>query len=264
VTLLSLLLLGAICAPQEPTPARPEPAGRERAEQRQPPAEPQPAKIDPKELARQRARAEQLLRRHGKRSAEVDVLVADYTQRRHTELSEKPLVSSGSFLFVREPACVVFRSERPRTSTTRLTTTRYEVYRPARKRLERFVLDGPELAQGLFAAVGGDAARLLRDFEVRGCDEVAGGGGSEEPAKAPQVVVRLRPNAEAVRKRLAELRITFVAETAELRAIAYRDGSGDLVEIELRALRPDPEDPPSAEIDVAEGTRVLEHRPAKR
>ena len=66
-------------------------------------------------------RAEALLRAHGKNSAKVAVLVADYVQRRTTALSKKPLVSSGAFLFVREPGCVLFRASKPRPSVVRLT-----------------------------------------------------------------------------------------------------------------------------------------------
>ena len=52
-------------------------------------------------------------------------------------------------------AVVVFFASEPRPSVVRLAETVYEVHRPQRKQLERFHLDGPELARGLFAAVGG-------------------------------------------------------------------------------------------------------------
>lgn len=201
--------------------------------------------------AKQRERAEQLLSRHAEHSKSVNVLVADYVQRRSTALSKKPLVSRGTFLFVKQPAAVVFRAQQPREAIIRLTTARYEVFRPKKKRLERFVLAGPELAQGLFAALGGDAARLLREFDVRSCLPAGEKGAMR---------VDLVPKGESVKKRLRELRITFGKE-AKLQSVAYRDHSGDLVEIELTRLQLNPKQPPSVEFDVPKDTRVIEHRP---
>ncbi|MFN3241355.1 MAG: LolA family protein [Planctomycetota bacterium] len=199
-------------------------------------------------------RAERLLRAHGKRSADVRVLVADYVQRRTTALSKKPLRSSGAFLFVRDPGCVMFRAKKPRPSVVQLTAKHYQVYRPRRKRVERFLLGGPELANGLFAAIGGDVDRLLRDFRIVACDDVA---------ERSLARVRLQPRDEQVRRRVAELQVTLHAETGALRSVAYRDRGGDLVEIELLKLRPNPKDPPSAELEVPDGTKVVEHAPPK-
>lgn len=222
----------------------------------------------------ERTLATRLLRQHAAQSAAVKVLVADYVQRRTTELSATPLVSRGEFLFVRDPGAVVFRASEPRISVVRLTATRYEVWRPQQQRLERFVLDGPELAEGLFAAVGGDADRLLREFELVACAKVApppeGAPDPAPPAEtaAPRrelVELRMRPRDEAMRARLRELILTLGAADAVLAKVAYRDAAGDLVEIELRQLRADPERPPSAELDVPPGATVLEHAPpAKR
>jgi hypothetical protein len=197
-----------------------------------------------------RVRAENLLRAHGERSRKVAVLVADYVQRRTTELVKEPLVSTGEFLFVRDPACVLFRATTPRLSVVRLTTTTYEVHRPQKKQLERFQLDGPDLAQGLFAAVGGDVERLFGAFAVAGCSD---------DAVTERVTIRLVPKNAAVAERLRELSITLVAKDATLAAVAYRDPSGDLVEIELANLRPDPKQPPSAQLDLAKDTVVVEH-----
>lgn len=200
------------------------------------------------------ARAERLLRAHAKQSADVRVLVADYVQRRTTALSKKPLVSEGAFLFVRDPGCVLFRARKPRASVVQLTAKHYQVYRPRRKRLERFLLDGPELANGLFAAIGGDVDGLLRGFRIVAGDEADGG-------KA--VRARLQPRDAEVRRRVAELQVTLHAETGALRSVAYRDRGGDLVEIELRKPRANPKDPPPAKLEVPKGTRVVEHAPPK-
>jgi hypothetical protein len=201
--------------------------------------------------AAQSERAAALLRAHGERSRTVKVLLAEFVQRRTTALAKEPLTSRGEFQFVREPAVVVFRTREPRVTIARLTATTYEVHRPQKKQLERFVLDGPELAQGLFAAVGGDAERLLRDFVVTACTDVAGGNGL--------VAVRLAPKEAAMRERLRELVVTLRGKGAELAAVAYRDAGGDLVEIELAALRIDPKDAPGAALDVPRDTTIVEH-----
>jgi hypothetical protein len=205
--------------------------------------------------AAQQERAATLLRAHAERSRAVKVLLAEFVQRRTTALAKEPLTSRGEFQFVREPGVVVFRTKEPRASVARLTATTYEVHRPQKKQLERFVLDGPELAQGLFAAVGGDAERLLRDFVVVACTDA---GSERDLAK-----VQLAPKDAAMRERLRELVITLRTKDAGLAAVAYRDGGGDLIEIELSALRLDPKDAPSPALDVPEGTAVVEHAAKK-
>ncbi|MFN6192861.1 MAG: hypothetical protein ACK5BN_03450, partial [Planctomycetota bacterium] len=74
------------------------------------------------------ARAEGLLRLHAERSQRAKVLVADYVQRRTTELLKEPLVSTGRFLFRRDPAVVVFFAAEPRPSVVRLAERVYEVH----------------------------------------------------------------------------------------------------------------------------------------
>ncbi len=207
--------------------------------------------------AAQVARAETLLRAHGKRSLAIKVLVADYVQRRTTKLLAEPLVSKGEFLFVREPAVVMFRATEPRLSVVRLSARLYEVYRPTKKQLERFHLEGPELAQGLFAAVGGDAERLLRDFVITACRDLAATAEVGE-----RVVVQMAPRQADVRARLSELSITLHAKDGALAAVAYRDQAGDLIEIELLRLRLDPTDAPSATLEVPKDTVVVEHASA--
>ena len=224
---------------------------------------------------KQRIEATNLLARYAKQSQGVEVLVADYIQRRTTTLSKKPLLSSGGFVFVRDPACVVFRADKPRQSVVRLTSKSYEVFRPRRKRLERFSMGGLDLAQGLFAAVGGDAKQLLKDFDILGFS-------SAEPSTEPEIepekelekagrgssgsaTIQLVPKSKLMRERLRELLIQLDVTAANepevaLRSVSYRDQSGDLVEIELAKVRKNPKDPPSAEIDVPSDTRIMDHK----
>ena len=201
------------------------------------------------------ARAEKLLESHAEHSRKVQVLVSTYVQRRTTELSKEPLISRGEFLFVREPACVVFRAKTPRVSIVRLRATIYEVYRPQRRQLERFHLEGPELAEALFAAIGGDLEVLRRNFAVQDCveDRVAG-----------RASIRLAPRTALVQQRLRQLVITVRNTDGVLCAVGYRDGAGDLVEIELQEPRQNPPDAPSAELEVGKDTTIVEHAPPKK
>ena len=210
----------------------------------------------PKPSAETARAAAELLKAHAERCRGTAVLVADYVQRRTTQLAKEPLVSSGRFVFVREPGCVVFRATEPRESVTRLRADTYEVHRPQKKQLERFVLDGPELAASLFAALGGDVDTLQRDFEVRAA--------GPDPDRKELVAVVLEPRRPEVRARLTELRLTFAAKDRALAAVAYRDAAGDLVEIELRNPVVNPAPPPSIEFELAPDTAVIEHGPEKR
>lgn len=216
----------------------------------QPPPPPAP-QAPPLDRAQQE-RAAALLDLHAARSRGVAVLVADYVQRRTTALAKEPLESRGEFLFVRDPAVVVFRATAPRQSVTRLSAATYEVWRPQKKQLERFHLDGPELANGLFAALGGDAAALRAGFDIAAC--------TDDPPPAERVRLRLVPKAAAVRARLQELEIVLRGKDAQLAAVAYRDAAGDRIEIELNAVRIDPKDPPPAALDVPADATVVEHR----
>jgi len=235
-----------------------------------PQGEPLPPQEKPRVTDQQQARAVELLQGHAKASKSVQVLVADYVQTRTTALSKRPLRSSGGFLFRRKPACVVFRAKKPRTSIVRLTEELYEVFRPSRKRLERFTLQGPDLSLGLFAAVGGDADRLLKEFDVTGLmvAEVAAEAGKQPAVTGSETaVISLEPKGVEVRERLRELVVTFAVivgakggPNVALRSVAYRDHSGDLVVIELRNVRRNPKDAPSVAFDVPEDTRIIEHR----
>lgn len=224
----------------------------------QAPQQQQPAPAPVPAAAADIARAEALLRLHAERSRGAKALVADYVQRRTTELLKEPLVSKGRFLFRREPGVVVFFAAEPRPSVVRLAERVYEVHRPQKKQVERFHLEGPELARSLFAAVGGDVAPLLADFVVVAVVDVPAVAGSPAPAG---VQVQLAPRTAAVAARVRGLELTVQATDGLLREVAYRDPGGDRVAIELNGIELDPKQPPSAELVVEPGTAVLEHRP---
>lgn len=230
---------------QEPKPAPTAPSS---------PAKQDPTKSPPAaEVVRA---AEERLQALAATTKDTKVLVANYVQRRTTKLAKEPLVSRGEFVFVKQPGCVVFRAKEPRESVTRLRADVYEVHRPRKKQLERFRLDGPELANGLFAALGGDTAALLRDFEVRSC--------AAEPEQKGFVRIVLSPRTPAIAERVSELSLVIATDRDTLAAVGYRDAAGDLVEIELQDVRTDPRDPPSVEFELAPDTAVIEHAAKKR
>lgn len=79
------------------------------------------------------------------------------------------------------------------------------------------------------------------------------------------MAIRLVPKVEATRKRLRELTVTLrpvrLGEAGiMLRAVSYRDHSGDQVEIELRKVRVNPKDAPTVAFDVPKDTRIIEHK----
>jgi hypothetical protein len=212
--------------------------------------EPTPQPASAAVTAAERQRAEALLTAHEEQSLGLRALVADYAQRRTTELAKEPLLSRGEFVFVRDPGVVMWRASAPRVSITRLTATTYEVLRPQKQQLERFLLEGPELSAGLFAVLGGDRQRLLAEFDLVGCSDDAAAGRS---------VLRLVPKVAAMRERLRELAITFAGDERKLLGVAYVDRSGDRIEIELTRIRRNPAPSPSADLEVPPGTAVIEH-----
>lgn len=254
---------------QEPAPA-PQPAP--------PPAVAAPVPAP----AAEQARAMAILADLATAGRDVVALQAEYEQRRTTDLSAEPLVSRGTFAFVREPGAVLFHAATPRESWIRLGRTTYEVFRPAKRQLERFLLDGPDLANGLFAALAGDAHYLTEAFVVTACAEQKPEPKPEpappppppnEPVPPVRTEVVLVPKAADVRERLRELRLAVTtraggdgqAPRRELASIAYRDRSGDRIEIVLRHLVRNPEPMPRVTLDVPADTTVVEHRvPAGR
>lgn len=191
----------------------------------------------------------------GNRHRAVNVLTASYVQRRTSAILQEPLVTRGQLAFRRRPGCVVFRTEQPRPTVVRLDEQTYQVFRPERKRLERFLLESPELPRSLFLAFTADVEVLRRDYQVTGFERHGEG----------QVLhtITLEPKLAAIKQRLHQLRITLDGKTLRLHAVAYRDAAKDLVEIELDELTLDPKVAPAFDLVIPPDTEIMEHAAKK-
>jgi outer membrane lipoprotein-sorting protein len=187
------------------------------------------------------------LRKLSERLKDARTLSAKVVQSRRTPLLDRPLASSGTLHFRREPARLVFRLSDPAPAEVHLDASSYQVYRPDQRRLERLDFEGDALAPKLFLAFAPKADEIGASFEVRT-------GGTKDGA----VEVRLLPRDEKVRKHLASLVLTVAEADGTLRRIATRDGEGDETEFLLTDLALNPEAAPGTfELKVPEGTRVF-------
>src|SRR5689334_419500 len=77
------------------------------------------------------------LRRLADKMMEANTLSARVVQTRRTELTDKPITSSGLMYYRRDPARLVFHLVEPRNAEIHMDRTSYQVFRPDEKRLER-------------------------------------------------------------------------------------------------------------------------------
>jgi hypothetical protein len=199
---------------------------------------------------------ERLVTAHG----QLAQMTADYTQFRTTALTKKPLQSTGTLAFRRDPGCVVFRVATPKIAVIRLDNKVYEVWRPEQNRLERFVLASDEMPRLLFDALAPTTASLEQGFAIESCMPVDVAEG--QPARR---AIALVPTGAAT-KHVAQ-RITLTVEldvrldTAKLCGFGYRDPRGDEVRIELTALTlHEKSDPARFALELPAGAKVTEQR----
>ncbi len=187
------------------------------------------------------------LKKLAARMKDIRTLTASVTQSRRTELLDKPIVSSGTMAYRRDPAMLVFHLTEPRRVEIVLDRTSYQVYRPEEKRLERIEFEGEDVT-----------ARILMVFEPR-MDDVGKaftvkGGDSRDGL----IEVRLESSDERFRKRMKEIVLTVAEADGSLHRIRYTDAEGDDVQFDLSQVVLNPELPPDAfQLQVPEGTRVL-------
>lgn len=195
---------------------------------------------------------ERLVTAHG----QLAQMTADYTQFRTTALTKKPLQSTGTLAFRREPGCVVFRVATPKTAVIRLDSKVYEVWRPEQNRLERFVLASDEMPRLLFDALAPTTASLQKGFAIESCVPVEVAEG--QPARR---AIALVPNGEATKQVAQRITLTVELDTAKLCGFGYRDPRGDEVRIELTALTlHEKADPARFAMELPAGAKVTEQR----
>jgi outer membrane lipoprotein-sorting protein len=193
--------------------------------------------------------AQAALRRLAERFRDARTLSARVSQSRKTSLLDRPVTSSGTLYYRREPARLVFHMTEPRPAEIHLDRAAYQVHRPDEKRLERLDFEGEDLAPRLLMVFEPKAEEMGRTFRV-----------GREDAPAGEVRVVLEPRDDKVRRHLRRLSLALAEGDGALRRIAYTDAEGDEVVFTLTELKVNPELAPGLfELKVPEGTRILRH-----
>jgi outer membrane lipoprotein-sorting protein len=183
------------------------------------------------------------LRALAERMKDARTLSCAVKQTRKTALMEKPLVSSGTMLYRREPGRLVFRLTEPRATEIHMDRATYQVHRPDEKRLERVEFEDDALTSQLLTLFEPKPETMGKAFRMS--------------KSGPDIL--LEPLDEKVKKRLASIALTL--DGPELRRIRYTQADGDDVSFEMSDVRLNPDlEPDAFELKVPEGTRVLTHR----
>lgn len=174
-------------------------------------------------------------------------LSARVVQQRRTELTEKPITSSGMMYYRRDPARLVFHLTEPRKAEIHMDRSTYQVYRPDEKRLERTDFADEEVTGKILMVFEPKPDDLGKTFTIRG-------GASKDG----RLEVTLESSDPKVRKRLRKIVLTVAEADGGLQSLSYTDGEGDEVKFEMSdvALNPDLAGDLFT-LKVPEGTRVI-------
>jgi len=193
------------------------------------------------------AAAEAALKKLAARMRDARTLTANVVQRRKTELLDKPIVSSGSMAYRRDPAQLIFRLTEPRRAEILLDKSSYQVYRPDERRLERIDFEGEDVTSRILLVFEPKSEEVGKAFRVTGRESRDG-----------RIDVVLEASDERVRKRMKQIVLTVAETDGALSRIAYIDAEGDEVQFELSQVVVNPDLPPEAfSLKVPEGTRIL-------
>ena len=147
----------------------------------------------------------------------------------------------------RDPARLVFRLTEPRKAEVHMDRTSYQVYSPEEKRLERTDFENDEVTGKILMVFEPRPDDLGKTFAIRG-------GGSKDGL----IDVRLEPSDEKVRRRLKRVSLTIAESDGALKRLAYFDGEGDEVTLDLSDVAVNPDLAADVfELRIPEGTRVL-------
>jgi len=112
-------------------------------------------------------RANAAFRKLAEKFKDVRTLSAKVVQERRTELFDKPITSSGTLYYRRDPARLVFILTEPRKAEIHMDRTSYQVYRPDEKRLERTDFGSEDLSAKIFMAFEPKPNELGKAFTLR-------------------------------------------------------------------------------------------------
>jgi len=189
------------------------------------------------------------LGRLSERFRDLRTLSCSVVQERRTALLDKPIASSGTMIYRRDPARLVFRMSEPRSTEIHLDPRTYQVHRPDEKRLERIEFGDDGLTGRLLMVFRPGEGELGKAFSVRAGE-----------SKGGDLEVRLEPTDEKAREKLRRLVLTVRESDGALRRILYEDAEGDEVRFDLSDVKLNPDLPAEAfELRVPEGTRVFRH-----
>jgi outer membrane lipoprotein-sorting protein len=191
--------------------------------------------------------AKAALRKLAAKLKDVRTLSAQVTQSRKTELLDKPIVSSGTMVYRRDPARLVFHLTEPRKAEIHLDKSSYQVYRPDEKRLERIDFESGDVTAKILMVFDPKADEIGKAFGVTG-GEIRDGA----------IEVRLEASDERFRKRMKRMVLTIAEADGALRRIAYTDAEGDEVQFDLAQVEVNPVIPADVFLlKTPEGTRIL-------
>ncbi len=193
------------------------------------------------------AAAKAAFKKLAERFKDLRTLSAKVVQKRRSDLMDKPLTSSGTMYYRREPGRLVFLLTEPRKAEIHMDRSSYQVYRPDEKRLERTDFTGEDVSGKILMAFEPKTDDVGKAFAIRG-------GESRDGA----IDVRLESSDEKVKKRLRSVTLTVAEADGALRRIVYVDGEGDEVQFDLAEVALNPELSPEVFVlKIPEGTRVL-------
>jgi outer membrane lipoprotein-sorting protein len=191
--------------------------------------------------------AQAALRKLSAKLRDARTLSARVVQHRRTELMDKPITSSGTMYYRRDPARLVFHLSDPRKAEIHMDKTSYQVYRPDEKRVERTDFEAEEVPAKILMVFEPKPDDIGKAFAVRG-------GASKDGV----LEVTLEATDEKVRKRLKKIQLSIVEADGALKSMAYTDADGDEVRFELTDVVLNSDLTPDLFVlKVPEGTRVL-------
>jgi outer membrane lipoprotein-sorting protein len=178
---------------------------------------------------------------------DLRTLSAKVVQIRRSELLDKPLTSSGTMYYRRDPAAMVFLLTEPGKAEIHMDRKSYRVYRPDEKRLEWTEFTGEDVTGKILMAFEPKTDEVGKAFVIRGGESRDG-----------KIEVTLESSDEKVRKHLRRVSLTIAEADGALQRIVYVDGGGDEVQFDLSDVALNPDLPPERfTLKTPEGTKVL-------
>ncbi len=198
--------------------------------------------------------AKALLTRLAERQSSVKSMRSSYVQERKSALLKDPLVSKGTFLWRKEPGCVVFEVAEPKRARIRLDAASYQVFRPDDRQAERFEFESNDLGKALLQSLSPNAGEMEKGFSVVSFTRTDG-----------RAEVALEPQVEKMKAFLTAFRIVVREDDMTIEEIAYTDGQGDEVKIRIEKLERDPPlDDSAFDAALPPGTELLVHKVEKK